>query len=361
MSAVDQTRTVRPGEELDVRIVEQYLLERVAGLQAPLEITQFPGGASNLTYLLKFGNRELVLRRPPPGRKAKSAHDMGREFQVMQGLRRFYPYVPEMVVFCDNEEVIGSEFYVMERLQGIILRTDLPAGLHLTATDCTRLCRGMIDRLVELHKVRWSETPLHPLYRKGDYVERQITGWTDRYVKARTPDVPSCSAVMTWLQTHRPAQIDQCLVHNDYRFDNLVLSAANPMDIIGVLDWEMATIGDPLMDLGNSLAYWVERDDPPELQLMRRQPSNLPGMLSRRELVALYLQQSGWQDKGLSADQFDFYLIYGVFRLVVIMQQIYYRYYHGQTRDQRFAGFVDIINYLDSHLQNRIAESRLRP
>ncbi len=350
MSLQDSAGEIRAGEELDPVAVGDWLRARIDGLELPLQIRQFPGGASNLTYLLQFANRELVLRRPPFGHKAKSAHDMGREYRVMEGLRAVYPYVPRMLAFCDDEDVIGSEFYVMERLNGLILRTNLPEGLSFTPDQARALCENMIQRLVDLHQVEWRGTALRELAREGDFVERQVSGWSDRFVKARTPDVPDYTDIMAWLEASRPPQIRQCLVHNDYRFDNLVLDSADPLRIVGVLDWEMATIGDPLLDLGNSLAYWIEAADPAPLQLMRRQPTHLPGMMTRQELVDCYLRRSGLQPKS-----FQFYEVFGVFRLVVIIQQIYYRYYHGQTRDKRFAGFGQLVNFLEGYLRGRMA------
>ncbi|WP_020407374.1 phosphotransferase family protein [Hahella ganghwensis] len=354
MSLVDSAGAVRSGEELDVKAIDHYMKQVVPGLTGELKITQFPGGASNLTYLLSYDDREFVLRRPPFGHKAKSAHDMGREFRVMQGLQAVYPYVPKMVGFCDDHEVIGSEFYVMERLRGIILRADVPKNLNLSASDCTTLCHNLVDRLVDLHQINWKQTTLKELARPGDYVERQINGWCDRYLKSHTDDAPEYTEVMAWLKERQPSQIQQCLVHNDYRFDNLVLDPDNPMNIIGVLDWEMATIGDPLMDLGNSLAYWIQQDDPQPLHVLRRQPTHLPGMLSRQQVVDYYLEKSG-----LDIDNFDFYEVYGVFRLVVIIQQIYYRYYHGQTQDKRFAGFIQMVKYLEGYLRDKISASSL--
>lgn len=354
MNLEDQAGAIRSGEELDISAVEIYLKEQQPDLKGELKVTQFPGGASNLTYLLSFEDKEFVLRRPPFGHKAKSAHDMGREFKVMQGLQEQYPYVPKMIAFCQDDSVIGSEFYIMERLNGIILRGELPKELSLSEQDKTQLCRSMVDRFVELHNVDWESTSLTSLAKEGDYVERQISGWCDRYVKARTEDAPEFNGVMDWLKKHMPKQIKRCLVHNDYRFDNIVLNAENPMNIVGVLDWEMATIGDPLMDLGNSLAYWVEKDDPPQFHMLRRQPSHLPGMMTRQEIVDYYLEKSG-----LQINSFDFYSVYGLFRLGVIIQQIYYRYFHGQTKDKRFAGFIHMVNYLEGYLQDKINTSDL--
>lgn len=267
----------------------------------------------------------------------------------MRGLQNLYPYVPEMVAFCEDESVLGAEFYVMERLRGIILRKDIPSDMTLAPEQARALCEAMVERLVELHNVPWQGSALSQLAKEGDYVERQISGWSDRYRRARTDDAPDYEVIMAWLEEHRPRQIRQCLVHNDYRFDNLVLDPDDPMRITGVLDWEMATIGDPLMDLGNSLAYWIEKDDPQQLHMLRRQPSHLPGMLTRQELVDLYLQKSG-----IRLESFKFYEIYGIFRLVVIIQQIYYRYFHKQTQDPRFAPFIHMVNYLEGYLQRKI-------
>lgn len=354
MTAIDQAGAVRAGEELDVAVVDQYLKSQIPGLDGTPEITQFPGGASNLTYLVKYPNREMVLRRPPFGRKAKGAHDMGREYRVMQGLQNVYPYVPRMLAFCQDEAVMGAEFYVMERLQGIILRGEMPAELSFTPEQHRKLCESVIDRLVDLHSIDFEQTPLVELYKPGDYVERQISGWSERFRNARTEDAPDFEEVMAWLDAQKPAQVKRCIIHNDYRFDNVVLDPDDPMQIIGVLDWEMATIGDPLMDLGNSLAYWVEESDPPQIQMMRRQPTHLPGMMTRQEMVDYYCERTG-----LQVPNFDFYSVYGIFRLVVILQQIYYRFFHGQTQDKRFGMFIHVIKFLDGYLKEKIEKSEL--
>lgn len=351
MTSVDGARAVRPGEELDPAAVGRYL-KSVVGVDGPVAIQQFPSGASNLTYLVTIGDREVVLRRPPFGRKARSAHDMGREVRVLTALRRAYPYVPEVLAHCDDPEVLGSEFYVMERIEGIILRKALPRGLKLSRGQIGRLCRNVVDRLVELHSVDFRAAGLGDLGRPEGYVRRQIEGWSDRFVKARTPNVPSFERVMEWLEAEMPPDGQPCLIHGDFRFDNVVLDPQDPLEVVGVLDWEMATIGDGLMDLGNSLAYWVERKDPWLLRLMRVQPTHLSGMMTRDEVVAYYAEK-----RGLEVESFDFYRIYGVFRLVVIMQQIYYRYFHRQTRNRRFGRFRYLIKFLDGYLNRLIDDS----
>lgn len=352
MSLIDEATRIREGEELDPAIVDRFMKAALPDLQGEPRIRQYPGGASNLTYQIDYGARSYVLRRPPLGKIAKSAHDMLREARLMQALKPVYPYVPSVVATCEDHAVLGCDFYVMERLKGIILRQDFPAELNLDAGQTRQLCLNVIDKLVELHAVDVKAAGLAGLGKGEGYVRRQIEGWSDRYRKARTEDVGDFEAVMAWLQAHMPTDVGQCLIHNDYRFDNVVLDPDNPFRVIGVLDWEMATIGDPLMDLGNSLAYWIEADDDPMMQFMRRQPTHRPGMLTRREVIAYYLEKSGLQTRS-----FDFYEIYGLFRLAVIIQQIYYRYFHGQTKDKRFAGFGTACQYLQQRCERLIAAS----
>lgn len=355
MTLTDRSSAIRQGEELDTRCINGYLKAHIAGLRGEPQISQFPGGASNLTYLLRYSDQELVLRRPPFGSKAKSAHDMGREFRILNKLRDAFPYCPQAFVHCTEESVIGAEFYVMERVEGIILRADLPAELAFTPAQTTTLCKSFIDRLVELHQVDYQGCGLGDLGKPDGYVARQISGWNQRYDNARTPDAPHWQEVRDWLQEKMPADHPRpAIVHNDYRFDNVILDPQDPMRIIGVLDWELTTLGDPLMDLGNTLAYWIEADDPAPVQLMRRQPSNAPGMLTRQAFVDYYAQRAG-----IEINNFDFYYIYGLFRLAGIVQQIYYRYYHGQTADKRFAPFVQMNALLEQMALGVIARSSL--
>jgi aminoglycoside phosphotransferase (APT) family kinase protein len=351
MTLIDQATDIRTGEELDAQRIDAYLKAHVSGLSGTPHISQFPGGASNLTYLIRYPERELVLRRPPFGQKARSAHDMGREFRILNGLKDAFPYCPRALVLCADETLIGSPFYVMERLKGIILRADLPPELGLSSADSETLCKGFIDKLVDLHQVDYQACGLGDLGRPDGYVQRQISGWRERYEKAMTPDAPHWDKVKQWLADRMPADHpNACIVHNDYRFDNIVLDPDAPLRITGVLDWELATLGDPLMDLGNTLAYWIEADDPAPVKLMRRQPSHIPGMLTRREFVAYYAQRAG-----IRIDNFDYYYAYGLFRLAGIVQQIYYRFYHGQTQDKRFASFVQM-NRLLEHMTLHVIE-----
>ncbi|WP_349970811.1 phosphotransferase family protein [Pseudomonas caspiana] len=355
MALTDQSTQIRAGEELDAALIDPYLKAQIPGLEGTPQISQFPGGASNLTYLVQYPNQEFVLRRPPFGQKARSAHDMGREFRIINQLKDAFPYCPKAYLHCVDESVIGSEFYVMERIKGIILRSDLPTDLNLDAAQTQTLCKSFIDRLVELHRVDYQACGLGDLGKPEGYVERQIRGWTDRYDNARTPDAPDWTQVKAWLKDKMPADHPvPAIVHNDYRFDNVLLDPANPMQIIGVLDWEMTTLGDPLMDLGNTLAYWIQADDPAPVQLMRRQPSHAPGMLTREQFVDYYAERSG-----IRIDNFDFYYTYGLFRLAGIVQQIYYRFFHGQTQDKRFAQFIHMNKLLEHMSLQVIGKSAL--
>jgi aminoglycoside phosphotransferase (APT) family kinase protein len=278
------------------------------------------------------GDTEIVLRRPPFGSKPKSGHDMKREHDVLAALHGSFPYCPKPLLFSDDASIIGSPFYVMERIEGIIVRRDFPAALSPSPEKVGAIFDRVVDVHVELHSVDYRAIGLEDFGKPDGYVERQVAGWSGRYRRARTPDVPDCEGVMKWLEENRPADSGRgCIVHNDFRLDNLVLDPGDPRRIIGVLDWEMATLGDPLMDLGASLAYWVEQADPPGFQAMRMMPTNADGAPTRAEVVVRYAAKSG-----LEIGDFSFYYCYGLFRLAGIVQQIYYRSYHGQTEDPRF-------------------------
>ncbi|ARU58390.1 putative aminoglycoside phosphotransferase [Oleiphilus messinensis] len=354
MSLVDQAKNIRDGEELDVERVDRYLKPHLSGLSGTPEIKQFPGGASNLTYLISYPERDLILRRPPFGKKAKSAHDMVREARIMSALKPVYPYVPEVVLIAEQTEVMDCDFYVMERLVGIIPRQNLDAQMGLSVEGVRQLCTNVVDKLIELHGVDYQAADLAGIGKGSGYVARQILGWSDRYRKAMTEDASDFEVVMQWLEDKMPEDVATCVIHNDFRFDNVVLAVDDPQHVIGVLDWEMATLGDPLMDLGNSLAYWVQTDDDPQFQMMRRQPTHEKGMMTRQQVVDYYLSKTGYQVKS-----FDFYEIYGLFRLAVIIQQIYYRYFHGQTKDKRFSGFGFAAKYMEQRCLRMIEQSSL--
>ncbi|NTX15932.1 phosphotransferase family protein [Myxococcus sp. CA056] len=341
-TSLDAPGSIRAGEELNVAAVDAWLKQQVPTLEGSPTVTQFSGGASNWTYRLKYPNRDLILRRPPAGTKAKSAHDMSREFRVQKALKPTYPWVPEMVGLCQDPAIIGADFYVMERIEGIIPRANMPRGMNLSPAETRKLCLNVVDRLLELHAVDAQAVGLSSLGKGAGYPRRQVEGWSDRYEKARTWNVPSFKYVRAWLKDHIPDDVATCVIHNDWRFDNVVLDPGDPTHVIGVLDWEMATLGDPLMDLGSALAYWVQADDDFFMRATRRQPTHVPGMLRRQEVVDYYLQRSG-----LKPANWTFYEVFGIFRLAGIIQQIYYRYHHKQTRNPAFKNFWSLVTYFD--------------
>jgi aminoglycoside phosphotransferase (APT) family kinase protein len=343
MSAViDEPGKVRDENQFDPAVILPFLQGHIPGLSSgPTELKQFQGGASNVTYLLKVGTREMILRRPPAGTKPKSGHDMHREFHVLSALHGHFP-APKPLAYCDDASLIGSPFYVMERLEGVILRRDAPRGLAYPPDQARRLCLNLLDTLIALHTLDYKAIGLAELGKPDGYVARQVNGWCDRFEKAWTDDVPKCEALIAWLKAHTPADSPRPgTIHNDYRFDNVVLSAADHLTIVGVLDWEMCTLGDPLMDLGSSLAYWVQPTDDKQVQMLRMQPSTLPGMLTRDEIVAYYGEKTG-----RTIGNYDFYYVFGLFRLAVIAQQIYYRWKLGQTKNPRFQGFGIFVSVL---------------
>lgn len=351
---LDTAGDIREGEALDIAAVDAWLKQQVADLQGEPQVTQYSGGASNWTYRLQYPAHDLILRRPPAGTKAKGAHDMGREHRIQAALRPVFPYVPEMVAHCTDESVLGCEFYVMQRIEGLIPRSRMPAGLELSAEQNRALCLNVINRLVDLHAVDVEAAGLTDLGKGAGYAQRQIEGWTRRYANAHTWNVPKFRRVTQWLAENIPAESRICVIHNDYRLDNVILDPDEPTRVIGILDWELATLGDPLMDVGNSLAYWVQADDDFVRKATRRQPTHLPGMLARRELVEEYCGRTG-----LKADDFTWYEVYGLFRLAVIGQQLYYRYFHRQTRNPEFRTIWILVHYIQWRL-NRIINNHGR-
>jgi len=335
---------VRDEDRFDVAKMHTWLRPFINEDQLP-EVMQFRSGASNLTYLLSYSERDLVLRKPPVGTKAASAHDMKREYLIQSRLQSVYPLVPKMIALCDDQSVMGSDFYVMERVEGEIFRRDIPEAI--TAADISVMADSLINGLVQLHAV--DSSILKELNRGAGYVQRQVEGWSKRYRNALTDDVPAAEKLMAWLAANQPDDVDSCIIHGDWRIDNMVFDLANAR-IAGVLDWELATVGDPLMDLGSALAYWVDRDDESAFASLRRQPSHLPGMPTREEFLQRYLQLSGRK----CAD-FTFYEVFGLFRLAVIIQQIWARFRSGQTTNPAFAGFGDAVNTLINRAEGKIS------
>ena len=332
----DRAGRIRLGEELPLERLREYLHPLLGAAAAGLEVRQFPGGHSNLTYLLRSGGKHWVLRRPPFGSKVKSAHDMSREFRMLSALKDVFPYGPAPVHFCDDHDIIGCDFYLMNYIRGLVIRREYPAGLSLSPAQTRRQLFNFFDVLGDLHSVNLAAAGLENFGRPAGYVRRQVEGWRRRWEDAVTPDTVNCDKVMQWLFDHMPAESGRAsVIHNDYKLDNVIFSLDDPLELIGVLDWEMATVGDPIMDLGCTLGYWVQTSDPDFFRESRTMPSDAPGAPSRVEIISRFQQRTG-----LAVENFPFYFCFGLFRLLVIGQQIYYRYYHGHTRDERFAGFL---------------------
>ena len=352
IASSNPTIPVRKGEDLDWPTLDRYLKSILPHLEGEPEISQFAGGKSNLTYRLKYTNDDLVVRRPPFGTKAKTAHSMIREYTVMNRLRPVYPAVPETLHYTDDEAVIGAEFYVMRRVEGRKVSQTIPEHWQFSARDTRRLCERFWKKLIELHQVRYHEAGLGEFGRPAGYAERQVKGWNRRYCKAMTPDVDAFEDVQEWLEEHVPGDAGfASVLHGDFRMDNVVLNTDDPCTIEAVLDWEISALGDPFMDLGNALAYWVQADDPGFLKGLQLQPSDAPGMLTRREILDLYGRKTG-----RDIPDFTFYYTYGMFRNIVIIQQIYYRYFHAQTSDERFAKFGLLVGQLGNYCRSLIRE-----
>lgn len=330
------TIAVRAEDAFDVDAVDEVLKAAQPDLQGAPVVRQFPSGASNLTYALDYPNRRLVLRRPPLGAKPKSGHSMIREYTVMRALKPVFPAVPPVVYYADDDtSVLGAEFYVMERVDGALITDHVPPQWGWTPDRTRAFCETFWDTLIALHQVDYAAVGLSDFGKPDGYVERQILGWNGRYEKALTPDADRGEDVRDWLAAKRPAaESGHAVVHGDFRIDNMIIAPNEPHEIRAVLDWEISALGDPLMDLGASLVYWVEATDSPELLALKKQPSDAQGMFTRREVVAYYAQRTG-----RSIPDFSFYYAYGIFRLAVIAQQIYYRYYHKQTTNPAFAPF----------------------
>ena len=351
--ADNPSRAVRPGEDLDWQALDAYLKSKLAFLQGEPEISQYPAGNSNLTYRLRYPDHDLVVRRPPFGTKAKSAHSMFREYRVMTALRPQFAALPEALLYSDDATTIGAEFYVMRRVEGQVLSGKIPADWNFSEADTRRFCVAFWKKLIELHQVDYRAAGLADFGRPQGYAQRQVRGWNGRFQNALTPDVDAFEDLQQWLEVNIPAESGAASVlHGDYRIDNVILDTRDPCTIRAVLDWEICALGDPLMDLGNALAYWTEPGDPDFLLELKLQPSNAPGMLSRQEILQLYSQESG-----RDTSDFTFYYTYGMFRNAVILQQIYYRYYQEETQDQRFSSFGRVAQSLGEHCRNIIRES----
>jgi aminoglycoside phosphotransferase (APT) family kinase protein len=345
---MSETIDVREGEAFDLTAVEHYLQAHVEDVpEGELEVSQFPSGASNLTYLLRVGHWEGVLRRPPLGPVPPKAHDMGRESGILNKLNTVYPLAPKPFFFCEDESVIGAPFYVMERRRGVVLDDSFPEGVEPGDELCRGISRTVVDTLVELHAVDLEESGLGDLGKPDGFLRRQTEGWISRYEKAKTDEISEVEPLTDWLAGDIPESPPPAIIHNDYKLNNLVLNPEDLTEVRAVLDWEMATVGDPLFDLAVSLSYWIEPDDPDELKAVMPTVTVTPGFMTRKELIDRYAKEC---NRDLS--EMHWYVVFGYFKLAGILQQIYARYKYGQTTDERFATFGDRVRTLILHAEN---------
>jgi aminoglycoside phosphotransferase (APT) family kinase protein len=331
---VPEVAPIRAGEEIDARALAAYLRGKVEGADRDLVIEQFPGGHSNLTYRVRAGDREYVLRRPPHGPVAPKAHDMAREFRVLAAVHPVFPPAPRVFLLCDDPAVIGATFFLMERRHGVVLRRDVPPEFAHDPRFSRQASQGFIDCLAQLHSIDIDTQGLSELGHPEGFLERQVRGWTERWERAKTEELPGMNALLRWLMERLPASAKATLIHNDFKLDNIMLDAHNPGRVEAVLDWEMATVGDPLVDLGCTLCYWSQAGDPAMRGGALSGITAEPGWYTRAELVGRYSEKARRDVSGLG-----YYEVFGLFKLGVILQQIYVRFHRGQTRDERFRDF----------------------
>ncbi|HJQ71450.1 MAG TPA: phosphotransferase family protein [Blastocatellia bacterium] len=344
---IDDTARIRPGEELDVASLEDYLRKHLPELMpgqeldsTAIEVEQFPGGHSNLTYLVRLGGHEFVLRRPPFGPVAPTAHDMPREYRLLVAINPHYPLAPRPYLLCEELSVIGAPFYLMERRRGLVVRRDVPEEIGEDRALRRRVSRAMVETLAALHAVDIHSTGLDRLGKPVGFVTRQVRGWSDRWERSKTSEVPEISEVIAWLNERIPAEPDPeagraaTLVHNDFKLDNVMLDPADPSRVVAVLDWEMCTVGDPLIDFGIFLCYWAQKDDPEARRESISPVTTEPGWMTRQEIVECYGELTGRDLSGIA-----FYEAFALFKVAVVLQQIYFRYVRRQTHDERFKDF----------------------
>jgi aminoglycoside phosphotransferase (APT) family kinase protein len=354
MTAMDEPGEVRHEERLDGERLRPFV-SAALGAEGPVSVRQFRRGHSNLTYLVSVGDREAVLRRAPFGATVRTAHDMRREWTILSALQGVYPKAPRPIAFCDDEAVAGARFYLMERVRGVVLRgTAAPPGLDLSPDLLRRLSLALVDDLAALHAVDATAPRLAALGRPEGYVERQVAGWTERWRRARTEDVPELEEVARFIAAGVPPGTRAALVHNDFKHDNVVLDPRDLARVRAVLDWEMATVGDPLLDLGTTLGYWIDPDDPEAFRSLPFGPTALPGNLSRREVAERYAARTG-RDPGPVL----FGYVFALFKIAVIAQQIYRRFVEGHTHDPRFAAMIAGVRLLGGQAARALERGRI--
>ena len=352
--SIDSPSEIRHGEEFALEKLKTYLSKNNIHADS-LSIKQFPSGYSNLTYFLKTSSKEFVLRRPPFGAKSlQGGHDMFREYNVLKNLKSQFTKVPDVYLYCDNNEIIGAPFYLMERVEGYIIRPNLQQKDSPGKEVIQNVSKSLVSTLVDLHNVDIDQANLNELGNINGYVKRQVEGWIKRYNHSKTDSIANMEFIASWLHENQPLEIQRSIVHNDFKYDNLVLDRYNHSKITAVLDWEMATIGDPFMDLGTTLGYWVDKHDLPELKLFQLSATTLDGNPTREGILELYEKESG---KNITNPVF--YYVFGLFKIAVIAQQIYYRYKKGYTKDRRFSLLNLAVMSLSVMAKQAIIKNRL--
>ena len=351
---LDKAKAVRKGENLNEAALQQYLAKHLGQEKGELTVQQFPSGFSNLTYLIQFAEKDYVLRRPPFGANIKSGHDMGREFKILSALEGNYDKAPKPILFCEDLSVLDAPFYLMERVQGTILRASTPQEQMPSPAQFESLSNNLVDTLVELHQLDYKSIGLGDLGNPEGYVKRQVVGWSKRYQKAKTHDNKEMEATAVWLNNNWPKKSQASLVHNDFKYDNLVLTTDENLNVKAVLDWEMTTLGDPLMDLGTTLGYWIHHTDPDFIAQNQLNLTTQKGNPTRGEIVEMYAKKSGQ-----AVDDIVFYFVFGVFKIAVIVQQIYYRYRQGHTQDPRFKHLDKIVSLYGIVAQQAIQKKKI--
>lgn len=358
MTLTDRAAQVRQGEEIDLPRLGKYLAQAFPRIAAPLSVEQFPSGHSNLTYLLRCstaeGEIDVVLRRPPHGNAVATAHDMSREVKILEKLSPKWSKAPQPLHYCEDATILGAPFYLVERVKGVILRRKLPPGLALDASKARSLGLLLAQTLAELHALDLGAIGLADFGKPDGYVSRQVEGWAKRYQAAQTDEIAEIGKVVEWLRNHMPGSGPPALIHNDFKCDNVVLRDPDLDEVVGVLDWEMSTVGDPLMDLGTALAYWVEATDPEPLKSFAFGPTFVDGALTRDEFAQAYAKLSG-----RSLDNILFYFVFALFKNAVVAQQIYARYKKGLTSDERFGMMIFGVHLLAQSAVQSIQSGRI--
>ena len=352
-ATLDKAKAVRKGEQLNENALKDFLVKSL-GKKGQLSIQQFPSGFSNLTYLIEFAEKEYVLRRPPFGANIKSGHDMGREYKILSALDGHYDKAPKPIVFCEDVNILEAPFYLMERVKGTILRASTPQAEMPSPAQFQTLSSNLVDTLVELHQLDYNAIGLGDLGNPEGYIERQVVGWSKRYQKAKTCEVKEMEATALWLNENMPNSHTASLVHNDFKYDNLVLTPDHNLQVKAVLDWEMTTLGHPLMDLGTTLGYWIHHTDPEFIAQNQLNLTTQKGNPTRGELAEMYANKSGQ-----NIDDIVFYFVFGVFKIAIIVQQIFYRYSLGHTQDPRFQHLDKIVSLYGLVAQQAIQKKKI--